>query len=335
MKPKLAFVFVLLIFVSAAWADEITVDHIDRTFSVSGRPSIEIKNEDGHVSVKAVPGSSVHVVATKEVHRVHSSKAAREAADRVKVRIEQSGNRIEVEAIYPKFHFSIFSGPEVLVHFEVTAPPETDLQVHNADGAVDADGFQGAIQLSSADGNISAQRLSGQIRVSTADGNLELSKCEGNLDLSSSDGDIVADECKAQLKVHSADGPVNIKRFAGSIDADASDGKIFIDGVLSGLTAKTADGRIEVQAIRGSEMQSDWSLRSSDGSIKLELPESFAGDIDLSTSDGHIHTDQPVTISGAVSTTHLSGKLNGGGSHLLQIHTADGNIDLTKPLSDR
>ena len=38
----------------------------------------------------------------------------------MQVRIDQIGNRIEVEAVYPRQWFSFGLKPQVLVHFEVT-----------------------------------------------------------------------------------------------------------------------------------------------------------------------------------------------------------------------
>ena len=63
--------------------------------------------------------------------------------------------------------------------------------------------------------------------------------------------------------------------------------------------------------------------------VTLQLPESFAADIDLHTGDGHISLDMPVSVEGGLGSNNIRGKLNGGGN-LLTIHTGDGSIRLEK-----
>ncbi len=76
-------------------------------------------------------------------------------------------------------------------------------------------------------------------------------------------------------------------------------------------------------------MESDWSIRSGDGNVRLLLPEGFAATLDLGTGDGNIDSEQPVTTEGSSSKKHMLGKLNGGG-YRLRIQTGDGDINIRK-----
>ena len=99
----------------------------------------------------------------------------------------------------------------------------------------------------------------------------------------------------------------------------------------SKLTVTTRDGAVVVRAERDTVMLEDWSVRTGDGSVVVELPEGFAAQIDAETQDGTVRTDLPV--SGASegerreSRRTLRGTLGAGGK-TLKLRTSDGSIRL-------
>src|SRR5439155_576918 len=100
------------------------------------------------------------------------------------------------------------------------------------------------------------------------------------------------------------------------------------------LRVETSDANIRVDTWRQNPIEArvtseHWKIGEGGGSIKLELPENFAADVDLHTGDGHISLDMPVTVEGRLGGNNIHGKLNGGGN-LLTIHTGDGSIKLQK-----
>jgi hypothetical protein len=150
---------------------------------------------------------------------------------------------------------------------------------------------------------------------------------EANLDLHSGDGRISVNDVAGQLRLDSGDGRIEADRVDGVLRAHTSDGRIRVDGRFDDLELKTSDGRIEAAVRPGSKMTSTWTVRTSDGSIELRVPENFAADLDVHTGDGHIDSDLPVTVSGSLNRSSLRGKLNGGG-FLLEIRSGDGSIHL-------
>ncbi|MEE9264912.1 MAG: DUF4097 family beta strand repeat-containing protein, partial [Vicinamibacteria bacterium] len=67
-------------------------------------------------------------------------------------------------------------------------------------------------------------------------------------------------------------------------------------------------------------------MESTDGDIRLTLPEDFAANLEIRAHDGEITTQFPVTVQ-KVSEGRFSGELNGGG-HQLSIRSSDGDIRL-------
>ncbi len=270
------------------------VDRVERTFSVKERPLLFIRNSDGKTILRTASGSEVRVVVVKEVQKAANTEEARSAAAKVEVRIVQSGNRIEMEAKYPKFSASWNDRPQVLVHFDVTAPVGSDIDAHNSDGPLEVTGFN------------------------------------GQLDLSTSDGKLTALDCSGRVRAHVSDGEMRIEGLTGELEARTSDGSMTLDGSFKALDVKSSDGKVDITVRPGSVMERAWSLSSSDGSIRMHLPDGFKADLDINTSDGDIRVDQPVTLAGTQKSEHrLSGKLNSGGFPL-HIHTSDGSVAILK-----
>jgi DUF4097 and DUF4098 domain-containing protein YvlB len=152
---------------------------------------------------------------------------------------------------------------------------------------------------------------------------------QGKVYLRTGDGEIRLANFKGNMDVDSGDGSQELTGLDGILRSHTGDGRIQADGRFDGLDLSTGDGRIEARALAGSTSQNNWSLRSGDGSVTLEIPDKFAADVDLHTGDGHINLDMPLTVDGRMDHNHVHGKLNGGGN-LLTIHTGDGSIRLEK-----
>jgi DUF4097 and DUF4098 domain-containing protein YvlB len=269
------------------------VDTIERSFSVADHPTVVVRNVDGRTQIAGGREPNVRVRAVKEVNRAGSKEEAQRAAAEVQVRIDQVGNRIEVEAIYPRQWFSFGLKPQVLVHLEVTMPSVADLEARTVDGPLNVEGIDGHLQIASTDGNVAARSCAGRIEARTTDGELLL---EG---------------------------------VRGEVRAHSTDGKVSIAGLLNILEVSTTDGGIEINAEDGSRMNAEWAISSSDGNVQLRLPDGFSADLDVTTGDGHITNDHPVTMQGEVSSHRLRGKMSGGGE-LLRIRTSDGDVAIGK-----
>jgi hypothetical protein len=147
------------------------------------------------------------------------------------------------------------------------------------------------------------------------------------LDLSSSDGSVHVSGVKGEARLGTADGSIRIDNFEGILHARTSDGSIEVSGRFDLLDLSTSDGHIVADVWRGSHMNGDWNLRTSDGSITLRLPNDLPAFLDAWTSDGHIDLQLPVEVSGRVEKNRVRGKIHGGGP-TLQVHTSDGSITL-------
>jgi hypothetical protein len=211
----------------------------------------------------------------------------------LEIESNQHGDEVELTARIPRgWHFSM--GTNRRLHIEVRMPKDADLQVRTGDGSIKANNVTGTIDLHSGDGALTVSALKGAIRLHTGDGSIDASDLDGKCDATSGDGRI---------------------RLAGRFDI---------------LSARSGDGSVGVEALRGSKLDSGWSIASGDGSIDVAVPADLPANIEASSGQGHITSDIPITMEGVMSKSKIRGKMNGGGS-TLSIHTGDGSIHL-KPV---
>ena len=95
------------------------------------------------------------------------------------------------------------------------------------------------------------------------------------------------------------------------------------------IDVKSTDGDVTIRLERDSAMEEDWSIRTTDGSIRLAIPEGFGANLDVRASNGDIEMEHPVTVQGKLSRNRFQGQLSGGG-HLMQVRSSDGSIQILK-----
>jgi DUF4097 and DUF4098 domain-containing protein YvlB len=142
---------------------------------------------------------------------------------------------------------------------------------------------------------------------------------------------VTLDHVSGDLRVKSGDGHVKITNAEGALEARTSDGNLSVDGTFHVLAVHTSDGTLDLNLRQGTKLTEASTIQSSDGSVTLHLPQSFAADLDVHTSDGHVDCALPLTMdhyhSSGGEGHDLHGKLNGGGAPLT-IHTSDGSVKI-------
>jgi hypothetical protein len=168
------------------------------------------------------------------------------------------------------------------------------------------------------------------LQAQTSDGNVTLSGLQGDLGLTTGDGNVTLDHISGNLRIKSGDGQVKVTNAEGAIDAHTSDGNLSVDGLFHALALHTSDGSLDLSLREGTQLTGATTIQSSDGSVTVRVPQSFAADLNVHTSDGHVDCALPLVMNhyqSGESGHELHGKLNGGGTPLT-IHTSDGNVKI-------
>jgi hypothetical protein len=219
----------------------------DKSYSVSGQPSLFLSTGDSHLNIHACSGChAVHIHVTSE----------NTSLSRYTLEESQSGNTV---------HFSLKEKPHTGIHVNWHSSEHVDVETP-ANVTLDA---------RSADGNLTASDLHGDLTIHTSDGNQELTGVSGNLKLHSSDGRLHVRNASGTLEARSSDGGQDIAGSFTSLQLHSSDGSIVLE--LAEGSRLSADSRIEssdgsVTLRVPKSFPADLEVSSSDGSIQSTLP---------------------------------------------------------------
>ena len=238
---------------------------VEKRFTVSGVPTVEVGTFDGSVDVST--WDRPEVLVTIEKYGVDKA-----AADRILVTAEQDANQIRVDVRETRdggVHLTFgSSGARVFV----TVPARTE------------------VGAATGDGSVSVRDVAGRIRVRTGDGAIHLENVKGDVSATSGDGSIDVDGSIGQLTARSGDGRLHVRASGAGSVVDwrlaTGDGSVLLevpDGFGAELDAATGDGRVRVQDVPFSGP----SGRADRGAAKGRIGKG-GGRISIRSGDGSI-----------------------------------------------
>ena len=196
----------------------------DATFVVGSSPRLVVSGENGRIIVNPGPNDTVRV------------QAVLKSPDKVKYEIRQEGDVITVKAETESRGIFNF-GKSIGVDLEITAPPNTRVDLQTNNGQVGVDGMH----------------KSGSVRTSN--------------------GAIVMNDVIGEFSISTSNGSVTVTQARGSFDIETSNGKIEFAGDLTSSSNNrmtSSNGRIDIKLLGTPGVKLDAS--TSNGSINTELP---------------------------------------------------------------
>jgi DUF4097 and DUF4098 domain-containing protein YvlB len=206
------------IFLWVASTADAAGQHVERHFSVKGRPVVVIHNiADGRIEVKSWKNPEIVVSGAR-------------TSDKIGIDMEQAGDRIDVTTTL----LDITAQPaETQANLQLTVPEETELQLKTQTGLIYVEQVTGDMTLESVAGDIHLKEVSGYIIVTTTGGSLICTQCAGKLKFDSVGG-------SAQI----------LQPGLTNVDLHTTTGNILFDGdfVRTGLySMKSGKGLVEVR----------------------------------------------------------------------------------------
>ena len=216
-------------------------ERFDRTYQVGSEPRLAVDNFAGSVTVRSGEGGEIRIIAVKK---------AASARDLGRITIEvderEGGLVIKTRKSQP-----LSSGS---VQFEITAPADTDLDIHTAAGSADVRGFRSDLELG------------------TGAGSLNVYDVDGNIDAQSGAGSITMHGVSGEIYAHSGAGSVDVTEASGQVHLDSGAGSITYRGELWG----------------------ECRFETGTGGIELRLPADLDMKVELSTGMGNIEVGYSV-----------------------------------------
>jgi hypothetical protein len=232
--------------------------------------------------------------------------------------------RTEAEARYVMQHYAVRIAPQgewvvltapggpVTSTVTVTAPRLERLVVSTSDGAVEATGVDGAVEIDTGAGPLTADRIAGDCKLVTGGGDIHVGTVGGTLRCSSGagriqvgtvrgiaelktiGGDIAVTAAGATVSAETGGGGIHIIRAGGAVTAGTGGGQIVVDSAGGIVTARNMAGPVRIGAASGVRCESD------SGAINLS---NIAGSMRVSTSLGNI---MATLLAGKLSDSFLA-----------------------------
>lgn len=131
---------------------------------------------------------------------------------------------------------------------------------------------------------------------------------ESNIDARAYNGSISMDSLHGQIRFETTNGSVHLDKMGGDVDGSTTNGSVNI----------RADGaRWEGHGLRA---------ETTNGSVRLSLPDNYSAKVEASTVNGRIHVDFPITVSGEIGKS-LSFQLGSGGP-TIEARTTNGSVSV-------
>lgn len=167
----------------------------------------------------------------------------------------------------------------------------------------------------------------------SGDGSITIRRVNGTLDLDTEDGSVRVESVKGDIVIRTGDGSVDARHLEGGARISTGDGSIRAEGVLTGLDVETRDGSVDVSARAGSRVESDWTVTTGDGGVRVELPDGLNAELDAQCADGRVHIDGGPGQAGGEGEERerrsFRGRLGSGGK-LLKVRTGSGSITVKR-----
>lgn len=126
------------------------------------------------------------------------------------------------------------------------------------------------------------------------------------------------------LTLDASNGSVTVSGVRGTIDAETANGSLRLTDLGGRVRARTSNGSVHVQ-VSGSRWDGDGlTVTTSNGSARLDLPQSFNAELVVGTNNGSLNLDFPVTVQGQIGR-RLETTLGSGGP-TLEVRTSNGSV---------
>ena len=133
---------------------------------------------------------------------------------------------------------------------------------------------------------------------------------------------------QAETKIEAYNGSVSVEQIRGGVRFHTLNGSVKLTDVGGDVAGETTNGSVLVRVAEGSKYRNGLRVATTNGSVRLELPDGFGAQVEASTVNGSIRTGFPITVSGEIGR-HLSFTL-GDGAAAIEARTTNGSIHIER-----
>lgn len=227
---------------------------------------LSVYNKNGNIEVEGWGEDEIEIIAYKRV-RASDWDRAKELMANLEIEINETGNRVEIETLYPRrskkgggfFSWLVHGGGEsnASVEYIIKVPHKMDLKLNSTNGGILVNDCNGFIDLHTTNGKIVAEDIKGTLNCNTTNGSIkaylhEVDPIE-DMTFKSTNGSIklyLPDDTDADLEARTTNGSINCDL---PMDSKRSKSKRSLYGEINDggplIYMKTTNGSIRIYEI--------------------------------------------------------------------------------------
>ncbi len=277
---------------------------------------VYVHNPNGEIEIITGDIEDIEIATTLYVSRMKSDEAD-EIAEASSVEYKDNGDTLEIEANGKEYRlFGIKQKPRMDMIITVPAGKEVDYEIDMTNGKLVAKDIavKEIFEIKTTNGGITISDIQGKVFAHTTNGAMLIENIQGSIELDTTNGTITANNVDGDMFANTTNGKIIATQISGKVEADTTNGSITLTDVYEDVVADTTNGGIVVRSVT---LGGDWELDTTNGAIKIYLPElanfEIEGDAASYTT---VHSDFPLSISKG----EVSGRV-GTGEHEININT--------------
>jgi DUF4097 and DUF4098 domain-containing protein YvlB len=309
--------------------------------------AVRVRDDHGRVEVTGVARANV-ASSFGDVALERIAGAAEVDARHGAVRATDIGDALRAQGRYGDVEVTGIKGAASLdvEHGNVTARQTAGLEVKLRYGDLKAEAVGGDLLVRAAHALIEASDVAGRAEAETSYNSVRLIRVSGDVRARAEHGSVTAEEVKGALTAETTHEGVHLARVAGPVELTVEHGGVEASGLGRGARVRSSGddvsidgfvGPIEVTVERGgvrlaprAPIASAITVSSSQGDVRLEVPDGSRIDLDVGSRRGEVRSDVKgltASMSGQPGRDHrLSGQL-GGGANLVRVR-AEGDVTI-------
>jgi hypothetical protein len=133
---------------------------------------------------------------------------------------------------------------------------------------------------------------------------------------------------QSSLNLRSSNGGLNVQDVEGKMELRTVNGGVNLRNVAGEVIARTSNGGIDVDLDGPSWVGAGLDVETSNGGVKVRLPENYSARLEASTHNGGLEVDFPVQMQN-LRSREISANIGAGGP-TIKVKTSNGGVRISK-----
>jgi Toastrack DUF4097 len=132
----------------------------------------------------------------------------------------------------------------------------------------------------------------------------------------------------SSLSLQTVNGGISIREVDGQIDFKTVNGGVKLIGLAGNVKGRTSNGGVDVDLDGASWRGEGLDVETSNGGVKLSIPEQYSAHLESSTINGGFNIDFPISVRGRIDREIVADL--GGGGPTIRVRTHNGGVKISK-----